>query len=76
MVKISRKVSEEREAIRELANEVQTLRDELLLANIYQTALVELLTEGRAITSESVEKRRRQVFEACQQEWAKLQASE
>ena len=56
--------------VRELANHVQLLQDELLLLNMHHSALMELLIEGRPITRDAVNLRQQQILTACQQEWA------
>jgi len=69
---------EKDEAIVSLANQVQKLQDELLLMNIYLTALQEAVCEasvtGKPVTQESLEKRRVQLGEQVQKEWDRMQA--
>ena len=59
--------------VRELANHVQLLQDELVVMFMQVSALVELLTDGRPITPESVEERRKMILAACQKEWLEQQ---
>lgn len=66
-------MDEKDKAIEELANHVQTLQDELLIMNIYLTALTEVVCEasvsGRPITQESLEKRRIYLGERIEKEY-------
>jgi len=69
---------EQDEAIIELANQVQTLRDELLVMNIYHSALTEAVCEasitGKPITQQTLEKLRMKIGEDIQKEWNRMQA--